>query len=165
MTEATTEPTTLERLARQALGLLVLLGALLAFSAAVGVGTAAADHCDPNSDPNCRPHPPVAPPVTPEPPCNGDVGPVHAWPCAGRATMTCVDGVDGSTECPAAHLVLYPVSAFGVSTPGYDSGWYRVDSNAPGLAVETLGWAKCSADPQKMMCYAPEPLTTPYTGG
>jgi hypothetical protein len=97
--------------------LAVLVGLITLFAAAGGAGPAWADHCDPTTDPNCGPHVPDPPPPV-DPPCNGSVGPIHAWPCAADQTLDCVQAATSPETCDAVQVTVYPTTVGPVTLNG-----------------------------------------------
>jgi hypothetical protein len=126
----------------------LLVGLLVASGAAAMAGPAAADHCDPNSDPNCGPHVPNGPGgVTP--PCNGSVGPVHAWPCAAGQTIDCTQAATSPESCDPAQVTVHPTAVGPVTVNGASTAPVTVpvpNAYAPAGPVvldsrETVAWA------------------------
>jgi hypothetical protein len=115
--------------------LVILAGLIAMFAVAASAGPAWADHCDPDYDSNCGPHVPDPPPPV-DPPCNGSVGPIHAWPCAADQTIDCAQAATSPESCDAIQVTVAPTSVGPVNVNGASTspvnvpvpnGWRPVD--------------------------------------
>lgn len=109
--------TGIEARGRTRVALAILVGLIALFASAAMAGPAAANHCDPNTDPNCGPHVPDPPPPV-DPPCNGSVGPIHAWPCAADQTIDCVQAPTSPSPCSAVQVTVAPTTVGPVTVNG-----------------------------------------------
>jgi hypothetical protein len=102
---------------RMRIALVVLVGLMVLIAAASTAAPAQADHCDEAHDSNCGPHIPDGPgPV--KPPCNGSVGPLHAWPCAVDQSIDCSQAATSPESCDAVQVTVQPTTAGPVTVNG-----------------------------------------------